>query len=344
MERFNRTNPAQDSRASSVYSNNSVKRHTYSEYADSMTSTSSRPISFTPSYGVTVPPRKPVGSKRAPSELKGVFTAPSEPVELPTARSPPSPPLPILKGMLVVAIAATPHPSTISYLQMMLKRGSYSGIIIIGSAEHETELKQLKMNIYGLLGKMGLEVAVQVEFKDAWSESEISAVVSRIVGNDELVNGVLCSPSYDGTRSLDSNILTLDESQLALPWACSVGFLHNLARSILPKVRSNMDIRGNVARFLVTEPTETTAISYFYEAACENLVTQLAETSGNSGLTIAYAQDVLVAEPEPSDTNDNLNIPIHGGPLDNDSADSAPDSPTKLWGMWALQDQLEEVD
>lgn len=309
-----------------------------------MTSASSRPISFTPSYGNTVPPRKPVGSKRPPSELKGVYNpTQSEPVELPTARSPPSAPLPVLKGMLVLAIAATPHPSTISFVQIMLKRGSYSGITIVGNSEQETELKQLKMNIYGLLGKMGLEMAVQLELQETWTESEISTVVSKAVGDNDLVNGVLCSPSYDGTRYSDSNILSLDESQLQWPFSYSIGFLHNLARSLLPKMRPKMDIRGNVAPFLVTEPTETTAISHFYETACENIVTQLAETSGFSGLTIAYAQDVLIPESEPLDTNDSLDLSIHDGPVDTDT-DFAPDSPTKLWGMWALQDQLSAFD
>ena len=307
-----------------------------------MTSTSSRPISFTPSYGNTVPPRKPVGSKRPPSELKGVYypTQP-EPVELPTARSPRSAPLPVLKGLLVLAIAATPHPSTISYVQMMLKRGSFSGITLVGNTEQDTELKHLKMNIFGLLGKMGLEMAVELELQETWSESEISAVVSKAVEGHELVNGVLCSPSYDGTRPIDSNILSLNESQLQWPWRFSVAFLHNIARSTLPKMRPRMDIRGNVAQFLVTEPTETTAISHFYETACENIVTQLAETSGFSGLTIAYAHDVLIPEPQPLDTNDDLDLSTPGGPVDTDYA---PDSPTKLWGMWALQDQLGEID
>ena len=106
-------------------------------------------------------------------------------------------------------------------------------------------------------------------------------------------------------------------------------------------MRPRMDIRGNVAQFLVTEPTETTAISHLYETACENIVTQLAETSGFSGLTIAYAHDVLIPEPQPLDTNDDLDLSTPGGPVDTDYA---PDSPTKLWGMWALQDQLGEID
>lgn len=344
MERFYRTNPEQ-SRASSVYSTESTKRHTaYSEYAESMTSTSSRPLSFTPpSYMNTVPPRKPVG-KRQPAEPKEVYTA-AAPIELPTARSPPSAPLPVAKGLLVIAIAASPHPSTKSYVEMMLKRGTYSGVVMIGNVEQEIELKQLKMSMYALLGKLSLEIGVQMELQTDWTEENISSAISKAVQEGELISGVLCSPSYDGNRPSDGGILSADQSQLQWPWKYSVGFLHSVAKCTLSKMRTSRDLRrANASSFLVTEPTETTAVSHLYETACENIVTQLQETGGIPGLAIAYAQDVLIPEPEPLDTNGKESLSSQAGPVDPDIGEFSPgESPTRLWGMWALQDELDAV-
>jgi hypothetical protein len=294
----------------------------------------------------TVPARKPVAPKRPQSELKEVFTA-TEPVELPTARSPPSAPLPVVKGVLVLTIAATPHSSTVAYIDMMLKRGSYSGIVIIGNAEQETELKQLKMNIYALLGKMSLEVGVHLELQKTWTESDISTAVSKAIQESEVVNGVLCSPCYDGNRSVNSDILSMDEDTLQWPWRYSVGFLHGTAKSLLPRMRPKMGIgRANVAYFLVTEPQETTALSHLYETTCENIVTQLADTSGYQGLTIAYAQDILIPEPEPLNKNGSLDLSAQAGPIDSDvgAFDPEDSSPTKLWGMWAMQDEIGTVN
>ena len=218
---------------------------------------------------------------------------------------------------------------------------------MIGNVEQETELKQLKMNVYALLGKMSLEVGVHLELQNTWSESNISAAVSKAIQDSDVVNGVLCCPSYDGNRSVNSDILTVDEDTLQWPWKYSVGFLHGTARSLLPRMRPKTGIgRANVAYFLVTEPQETTALSHLYETTCENLVTQLAETSGYQGLTIAYAQDILIPEPEPLNKNGSLDLSAQAGPIDSDvgAFDPGDSSPTKLWGMWAMQDEIGTVN
>ena len=348
MERFYRG--VEQSRASSVYSNDSVKRHTYSDYADSMTSTSSRPISFTPSYMNKIPQRKPVASARSATDMKSVGVP--LPIELPTARSPPSvlapvqvpvpAQAPVVKGLLVIAIAATMHPSTSSYIEMILKRGSYSGIVMIGRPEQEKELKELKMNIYALLGKLSLEAGVHLALQNEWSSSSISDATAKAFPEIEIINGVLCCPSYDANLAKNLDILSVDEDQLQLPWQLSVGFLHSIAKSTLPKMRPKTNVgRNNNLYFLVTEPTETTAISNLYETTCENVVTQLAENSSLSGITVAYAHDVLIPEPEPLKTNGSLDLSARAGPMDPDVGDFAPgESPTRLWGMWALQDEL----
>jgi hypothetical protein len=352
MERFYRG--VEQSGASSVYSNDSIKRHTYSDYAESTTSTNSHPISFTPSYMNKVPQRKPVASTRPPADVQSVVMPP--PVELPTARSPssvlapvqmPAPAhAPMVKGLLVIAIATTMHPSTSSYIEMMLKRGSYSGILMVGRLEKEKELKELKMNIYALLGKLSVEAGVYLELQNEWGSSSISDAIAKASLGTENINGVLCCPSYDTDPSESLDILRVDEDQLQSPWKLSVGFLHSIAKTTISKMRPRMNIgRTTNLYFLVTEPTETTAISNLYETACESIVTQLAENSSLSGITIAYAHDVLIPEPEPLKTNGSLDRSAGAGPIDLDVEDFAPgESPTRLWGMWALQDELGAVN
>lgn len=227
---------------------------------------------------------------------------------------------------------------TVSYLERMLKRGSYATIVMIGNKEHEVELKQAKMNIYALLGKMSLEVGVNLELQKSWSESEISAAVAKASSSGDAVHGVLCTPAYDSDSSLDSDILALDETELQSPWKSSVGFLHGVAKATLPDMRSNVhQQRGVAGQFLVTGPTATTATSSVFQAACDRIVALLASPS----LTIAYAEDVLIPEPEPVKLNGKLHLPAKPGPVDSDISDFAPgESPTRLWNMWALQDEL----
>ena len=228
----------------------------------------------------------------------------------------------------------------------MLKRGSYSGLVIIGNAEHEAELKQLKVNIYALLGKMSLEVGVQLELEKEWSESAVLEAVARGVKAGDIVYGALCIPAHDGDRLVDSDILTLDENQLVEPWNFSAGFLHSTAKSLLPKIRSNPQLqRGTAGYFLVTGPKETNPISKLYGAACDSIIGSLAKTHASSGVTIAYAENVLVPEPEPVKINGKLHLSAHTGPIESDIDDLPPaESPTRLWNMWALQDELGVAD
>ena len=220
----------------------------------------------------------------------------------------------------------------------MLKRGSYSTIIMMGSEEYEVELKQVKMNIYALFGKMSLEVGVTLKLQRSWSESEISAAIAKTVSSGDAVHGVLCIPAYDSDPLIDSDILALDETQLQLPWASSVGFLHGVAKATLPDMRTSIQQqRGMAGQFLVTGLIETTATSTVYKAACDRIVALLATSS----LTVAYAEDVLIPEPEPVLFNGTLYPSARPGPVDSDISDFAPgESPTKLWNMWALQDEL----
>ena len=338
MEQFNRANPGttQQIRATSMYSNGSTEKSADWDYETSTDSSSSRAVSLKPSYMNSVPTRKPVIPKIAPSRQNGTSGA-TQPVQAPA-----------VKGLLLLAVAALPHPSTVSYLEMMLKRGSYSKIIVIGNTEQETELKQLKMSLYALLGKLSLEVGIHLDLQNSLNESEISSAVSNAVQTGDKIHGVLCTPAYEGHSSFGMDIMTLDESQLESHWKTSVAFLHNVARSAIPNFRSeNRTQRLVTGLFLVTELPESSSTSLLYRATCDSLIALLADATAANGPTVAYAEKVLIPELELEHVkrNGKMDRTTRAGPRDTDVGDYAPpESPTKLWNMWALQDELGAVD
>ena len=338
MEHFNRTNPKawESSRASSMISIDSLKKPAYSEYAESTTSTGSKPISIPPSYMNAIPARKPVTPK---------LNASTQPVELPTATSPPSVPPP-MKGLLILAVAAAPHPSTVSHLEIMLKRGSYAGIIMLGHEDQEAELKQLKMSAYALLGKMSQEAGIQLELQKDWTEVLISAAISKAVKSGDPINGVLCTPAHEGNRSVGSDILALDEEALQHPWKFSAGFLQSVAKAVVPSMLSSSHISRGLSRsFLVSGPTTRSPICSVYRAACDSIITLIANATAGKGVVVAYAENVIIPDPEPPKSNGSIHLSAKAGPIDPDISDFAPgESPTKLWNMWALQDELAAND
>ena len=363
MERFNRANARtyDQSKTSSVYSNDSYKRHTVSDYAESTTaesttSTSSRPVSIitptpTPSYmNASVPARKPVAPKLATNRSNGT-TNTTPPIELPSTFSPSSSAHPATKGILLLAIAAHPHPSTVSHMEKLLKRGTYSTVVIMGVQEQEGKLKQLKMDIYALIGRMSLQVGVRVELKERWSADNIQAIVDDSVVCGATIYGVLCSPAYGIRYSPKSeDVLALDESEFESLWISSVAFLRNVAKSTISKVTSNDYLRrGMGGYFLITGPTESeiSSTTSIYKSACDSLISLLADRNAVSGLIVDYAENVLIPEPEPSPVKTNGKLHPSARPVlrDEDGYDfMAGESPTKLWNMWALQDQLGVAD
>ncbi|KAK3710486.1 hypothetical protein LTR37_010329 [Vermiconidia calcicola] len=339
MDHFYKRNasPFEENRLSSATSYDSMKKPADSDYAESTTSSSDRPASTVPSYmNAWVPARKPIVPRRGLRAVNGDLGV-MQAADLPST-PPPAP----AKGVLLLVIAALPHPATISYVEMMLKRGLYSELWIVGSTEQETELKRVKMSIYALLGKLSLEVGVHLELQKRWSESEVSEAVSKASRAGDPIHGVLCSPAYDGNISQGSDILALDESEFQRPWTYSVGFLHSLAKATLPIMRGKGHIQHGVSGlFLITPPTESSATSSVYKAACDRFVDLIAEANASSELTVAYADTVLIPEPEPVRTNGTPNLPIPSRTKDPDEYDfAAGESPTKLWNLWALQDGL----
>ncbi|KAK5163820.1 uncharacterized protein LTR77_010494 [Saxophila tyrrhenica] len=341
MEHFHRTNPTAfgPSRGSSVYSTSSSTaanpRSTSPSYAESTTSTSSRPASTVPSYMNAPVTRKPIG-KRPMSTANALDYQDGKETTAEQQQIPATAPVALTKGVLVLAVAREVHPKTMEYLGVMLRKGAYSRVVVVGCFEWEGQLKQLKMDLYALLGKLGLEVGVQVELRGRWSGEVVGEVVEKALAGEQLLHGVLCCPSF-GTGN--SDVLQLDEAAFAEEWSGSVNFLRNLARATVPRIKSNATSRAASGYFVVTEPAQMSPVSAVCKAACDRIVVMLADS--NLRLTIAYADTVLIPEPEPVETNGKLDLQTDALQYDYYQDDfQGGESPTKLWNMWALQDQL----
>lgn len=132
--------------------------------------------------------------------------------------------------------------------------------------------------------------------------------------------------------------------QLQAPWTSGVGFLHAVAKAAIPRMRA----AGGL--FAVTGATQRSPMATFYRAACEALIELLSEDAATDGVAIVHAENVLVPEPEPEVEQDRrreggksngVPIPARAGAVQNGEAEFAPlESPTKLWNMWALHEQL----
>lgn len=363
MEQFSRANPSamRDEKTSSVYSTGSASTRTTGYRKSSADSSSSRPTSYTPSYMNAVPARKPA-PPRTPlnghSNNHSNGSTATQPIDIAASPQTPdrrTPSVNVKKGSLFLFIADAIHPSTLIYLETMLRRGAYSNIAVIGRQAQEKELKALKIQVYALLGKLShSSVGVEVKMRETWDEKGIVDILNEAMkanGSGEPVNGVLCSPVYGGEEK--AGMMDMSEEQLGVPWKNSVGFLHGVAKAAFPNMRTAAGL------FAVTGPTQHSPISTFYKTACESLIDLLAEDTATSGAAIVHAENVLVPEPEPEprpishdDNGQQQRIksmngiqipPQQPGPVHDqyDPPDFAPsESPTKLWNMWALHEQL----
>ena len=297
---------------------------------DSASSSHSRPPSYTPSYMNAVPARKPAPPSRTPTPSglgregsNGHGYAPgqngsrsvSASGALPADNTPPSQQQqqsthrtqssnhhhhhhhPVKKGTLLLLTASTLHPRTQTHLETMLRRGSYSNIGILGPSGQLKELKDLKIQIYALLGKLShSSVGVEVRTWDTQGEGEGNegvvaalAEIWKLFGEGEAVNGVLCQPAYTSPHT--GSLMTLPTPSLRGPWATSVAFVHTVASTVIPRMRANAGL------FAVTGPVGTSAMEAFYKSAVESLVEGLGEDAGTEGVALVRAENVLAPEP-----------------------------------------------
>ncbi|KAK1036540.1 hypothetical protein LTR33_016336 [Friedmanniomyces endolithicus] len=337
------------SRASSTYSNDSSRKPTLLDYRSSV-DTGSRPgsgraardyvdsLSSIPSRAALPAPSisstssKP--SSRAsymnyqdtsPASSKRTEKVVDTQIGLPPVRK---------YGTLLVMIVAEIHPQTIHFIRTWLKRWPFEAISVVGTPKHEVEIKQLKMEIYGLTGKLGWEVSVHAHLQAEWNSREIVATLDMLQAGSAPrrdFRGVLCCISYGRSQTVEEEVLRLDEMELEESWRQSVGCLHPAATAIIPRLQESDAQQSDM--FLVSEPSERSPAAVINKAACDALLEQLRTGSASKYLTIDHAERVLLPEPEPEVTN-GTSDEYHNGYRADDTDFAAFESPTKLWAMW----------
>ena len=275
----------------------------------------------TPSYMKNIPiTRKPVTPIRT-TDGTSDFT-PARPVPISKAQ-----------GIVLVAIAAAPHPSLVTYLDSVLRREPVREIVIIVNATFKEELKQLNLDIYALLGKLGSTISLQMKPVSNLEEAAMDEAVTSSIAEGESIHGLICSPAYSIGSASSANVMSLDQDEMDRGWKSSVGFLHSIAKSALPRFRPNAP-----GLFLVTSPIDRSPMTVLNESGVRALMTLLVEGNNSKDITIDYAENVILPQPEPEPQPPASNgrppaLDVTSLPRNGDQ--SIPESPTKMWALYS---------
>ncbi|KAF2169106.1 hypothetical protein M409DRAFT_20335 [Zasmidium cellare ATCC 36951] len=354
-----------DGRASSVYSESSDHRQTHLDSRNGSRN-GSRHASYTPSYmsNIAAKSTEALTIRTTQSREGGSRPIPPSPLNSTTPQvvdtpsiPPPSPSGP--PGLLLVLIANTVHPSTIFYLEMLLNRQTFSGILFVASKSQEAALKQLKMDVYALIGRLRQELVVAVHMKHEWNQVEMETFAAEATKHGDGLQGVICCPEFDETGTADVDVLTLGGDQLERSWNQSVSFLHAAIKAtaihLLTRCKPvNPASNGLSARtrrgpfFLVAGSTTYTSASKITKSACDTLVLQLERATQAKGLTVGFAEALLIPEPSrepPPKPGDELPVETETYDAGHEDYEFVPsESPTKLWSSWALHNDLGFVE
>lgn len=264
--------------------------------------------------------------------------------------------------LLVLATGPLRSTSIMSYLEMLLSRQRLSGIAFLADSAEELALKQLKMDVFGLIGRLGKELAVSVHTKDSWSRSQIEATIETVTNGGPGLQGVLCYPAWGAS----GGVLELEESDLAKTFRETVAFTHSAIRAtadqLLAKSKPRDDTTNGVHRkqiggpkgpfFLVSGPDRSLTGSGLAVAklGCDAVLRELDITTRQQGLIVGYAEGVILPEPKRQVSKPKQELKLE--PTEAYSQTQAREelsfvpgeSPTKLWNMWALQNEIGSYD
>lgn len=362
----NQASEQESGRTSSVYSDYSEQRRPYIEQRNG----SGIRHTYTPSYMSNHAARSsetsfdPQASQasQASNERSAPIAVPRKPIrpppDAPEASTTAQAPL-IAPGALLVLAADTVHSSTINQLEILLSRQSFASIVFAAHTAQEAALKQLRMDTYALLGKLQLEISIYTELRESWGQADLEAAMATVGKSGAELQGILCCPQFEDADTADADVLALSEEQLAQSWRQSVAFVHNAAKATTERLLSrcrphNAKTNGVFVRapqgpfFLVAGATSHSSASQMTKAACDALIYQLESATKSKGLTVGYAETMLVPEPKiepPADAGNGPFLrPDRYSPVDQDVGFTPSESPTKLWNMWALQNDIGFVE
>lgn len=289
---------------------------------------------------------------------------PAQPVQAPPqVQQSPAPAVP-QNGVLLIVIAGTPNPSLKSWVQTALTKGlAIAEVLVLGEKKDEQTLKEFKVDMYGLAGSMQRELGVQVEFVQGEMSEEVlkdhlgkALKEARPVGsrNDSSahagrkeLHGVVCDLDDGQVQPVD--VLEVESAVLMSQWLRSVGFVHTIARSTIPLLRvaahravQSTQTPERALKFPIFTTTLNSSAANsgsMHNVALRALLESLS-TPGNRDITFGSTDVLLAPEPEPVRQENHATLaPTNGW---NDHAEDSPgeESPTKLWGMWSMQQEI----
>ncbi|KAK4555912.1 hypothetical protein LTR86_007132 [Recurvomyces mirabilis] len=233
------------------------------------------------------------------------------------------------QGALLLFVAGEPHEQTVRYVETMLKHHRYSSLSIIGSQGYEAAVKQVRVDVYGILGRLGREMSVQTHLQEAWSSAALGAMMQQ-AGLE--IQDVLISLAYGDAKDTGEDILALDQEQLAQSWQRSVGTLHTIAQATIPRlVERSAELEGPFRSFLILEKKSRSPAESVTKAACRSLLKQLEAQYASRSLDVNYAEKALALTEESVPTNGH--DPVFAQQYRTDNAFDPTGSPTKLWAM-----------
>lgn len=317
--------PGGHSRPSSHASNTQTYVPSYMSHVPSRSHASSLSITVPNGTGSTVSPSQPAAVDFPTSEIS--IMAP--------------------RGQLLVLAAGVIQDSTLPYIEMLVSRQDFSGIVLIASPEQETSLKALKMSCFALIGKLSKEMSVTMHFRDDWSHRGVEQTVQQIAKAGEGIQGVLCCPASppEGTEAME--ILKMGPDDLQQAWATNIAFVQSVTLATMDHLLSRCKIGSRKPFrppqgpfFLLSSPPAYSAASQIVKTACDSLVLKLHEATRASGLTVAYAENVLIPDPAQPEaisqaTSGPFSQPDEVHYAQQDAEYASPESPTKLWALWS---------
>ncbi|KAF2770254.1 hypothetical protein EJ03DRAFT_350590 [Teratosphaeria nubilosa] len=374
-----------ESRSSSVYSNDRGGRGTYLDYSNNI-GASSRTSSFKAAKEYA----ESLGSSVTPPYQPSHRTVPSQPMSLPrsTSTTPSSSrpssarpsfmnykngaaaeelkrkPFPVVQtpveapappreqaGQLLVFVGPDLQHSTLRYVEIALQRKRFSGIAYVGSEEQAAALKQLKMDTYGVIGKLAMETGVQIQYQQGYSPDAVITAVEAVVKSAGGVHAVLCSLAYSTPETAAvANILDVESTGLQIAWQGSVAFLHSVARTTIPSMIAASKSSPQFSGFLlIQESAAQDPASLLMQSSANALLRQLREAcaSASPNLDIGHAASVLVPLPKPIKVNGHDHASqqddqLAPGNYQPEADFNGGESPTKLYSMWAMHESLAD--
>lgn len=307
-----------------------------------------------------------ISSHRPSTTASSISTLPpAQPAQVPPQpqqSAPAPPPAAPQNGVLLIIIGGTPNSSLKSYVQTALTKGSsITEVLVLGEKKAEQALKELKVDMYGLAGSMQRELGVQVEHLQGDVSEEVlndylgkALKEQRAIGgrNDSAagrreLHGVICDLDDGEVQPVD--VLEVESAVLMKQWLRSVGFVHTIARSTIPLLRvaahraaQSTPSAGNALKFPVFTTTlhSSAANSDSMHIVALRALLEGLSTPGNRDITFGSAEVLLAPEPEPVRQENQSTLAPTNGWSDHAPDSPAEESPTKLWGMWSMQQEI----